>query len=157
MASQDTLRRMSMGSGLEGSVVTSPVTPVTTIPKCEPFDYPIAIIAFVIMLLGYGGHALAYGQGVHQVAEGLENQTVEGRWAAPRILALVAALIAETLAVIYYYRQVMHCQAVKGFVVFIIISAMFSFLVASVLPPNLGEPARRHNKREHGARHTKAV
>lgn len=107
--------------------------------ECPPnmgwYDYPIAIIAFVLMLLAYAGHAMTYGRDLQRLKNDKESDNPQIKNPDTPIAVIVIAFFAETAAVYYYYKCVMKCQGMKGFLVFTVITAMFTLLATTFIPP----------------------
>ena len=116
----------------------------------EPEDYHIAIVAFVVMMLAFAGQAVMHGYQVRRLSDDRDRDEKERvtKGHGEKIFAIVCALIAETLAAFYYYRRVMHCDGMRGFIVFIVVTAMATFLAATVaIPPRPCKPCHKEPER----------
>ena len=101
--------------------------------QCAPGEGPsdLATVAFIVMLLGFAGRALSYGDDLRHNRDS---------WHA--VVTLVLAFVAQALAAGFYYRRYRRCDAVYGFVVFVMVTASVAFVVAAVVRP-APPPSRR--------------
>ena len=107
---------------------------------------PLATLVFIVMLLGFAGRALSYGEDVHRLSTTADVAMDGTGPVAPRgtqITALVLAFLAQLLAVVFYYRKYHRCQSVMGFMVFIVVTAIVMFIVGSVLSPPFRPTGKR--------------
>lgn len=95
---------------------------------------PLATLVFIVMLLGLAGRALTYGEDIQRLTFGEEREKDQLRYTGS-VTAIVCAMIAQLLAVYYYYNRYSRCRPVQGFAVFAVVTAIFAFVLAAVVRP----------------------
>lgn len=112
-------------------------------------DTPIAVIAFVLMMMAFAGQLVMHGHELRWLRQDEENPDPTKRHTSQhgsKMFLIFLAIIAEILAAVFYYRQVKRCHGMKGFFVFILITALATFFVAgfATVPPPPPPPSRCH-------------
>lgn len=100
-------------------------------------------IFLVLACLSFGGTALVYGEDIRASAWPRKNQAPPPAGSSALITVLVLALIVQFFAIVFYYNRYRNCDAMFGFVVYILVTAFTGFIVAMITRPPDPEPSCR--------------